>query len=143
MGYKTRVDSEGRECSECLEYKTWEHYYKWARSSTGYRSACVTCSRERNKQRSLTMLRYYNYGLSEEVYQQLLKHQRGKCAICKVQLSSVKKPSVDHDHSTGEIRGLLCSGCNTGLGQFKDQVSRLKDGINYLLDPPFQNMEKE
>jgi hypothetical protein len=53
---------------------------------------------------------------------------RGPCEICKANGSLV----VDHNHDTDEIRGLLCSGCNTGLGKLGDTVDSLILAINYL-----------
>jgi hypothetical protein len=70
------------------------------------------------------------YGLSAESYFKLLEHQKSKCAVCR------KKPSsrlhVDHDHKTGKIRGLLCSGCNFTLGQMKDKTKHLQSLITYI-----------
>lgn len=74
----------------------------------------------------------YKYGLTLNDFDILLKSQNGRCAICK------KKPvvniylSVDHDHVTGKIRGLLCYYCNTGLGHFKDDLSLLQEAVKYL-----------
>ena len=59
--------------------------------------------------------------------------QRGCCAICGTHQSEMKiRLSVDHDHTTGKIRSLLCKSCNIGLGEFKDRVELLKKAISYL-----------
>jgi hypothetical protein len=74
------------------------------------------------------------FNLSREMYQKMLDDQDGVCKIC-----GSDKPrgrydnfSVDHDHKTGEIRGLLCSFCNTGIGQFQDSPSLLRKAATYL-----------
>ena len=74
------------------------------------------------------------YGLTEEHYEHLLKVQHGVCAICHDPLAYCKdgKLAVDHEHQTKLVRGLLCTGCNAGLGQFKDSTERLQAAINYL-----------
>ena len=75
------------------------------------------------------------YNLSIEEYNNKLKNQNHKCAICgidEIDLSS--KLAVDHDHVTKKIRDLLCINCNTGLGQFKDNVDFLFKAISYLED---------
>lgn len=71
-----------------------------------------------------------NYGISYEDYLALGRKQNWKCSICKE--LPVKKLEVDHCHSTGKIRGLLCGHCNRGLGQFKDSKARLLFAISYL-----------
>lgn len=64
-------------------------------------------------------------------YQVMLTAQGGVCAICDE--PPVLKPLVvDHDHATGEIRGLLCTQCNWGLGHFKDSGPRLMAAMVYL-----------
>lgn len=63
----------------------------------------------------------------------LLMEQVGLCAICEVPVSVVsKRYHLDHDHDTGEIRGVLCHGCNVGLGMFKESPERLLKAIDYL-----------
>lgn len=57
--------------------------------------------------------------------------QAGQCAICKCPVT-VTTGRVDHDHKTKEIRGILCSPCNTGLGLFKDDPNLLSNAIGYL-----------
>ena len=60
----------------------------------------------------------------------MLERQAGLCPICRRGLGD--KPHVDHDHETGEVRGLLCFTCNVGLGNFGDDVERLRRGARYL-----------
>jgi len=70
------------------------------------------------------------YNISIEDYGKMLQKQQGRCLICADVFSST--PHVDHDHSTGKVRGLLCMACNTGLGQFKDSTEYLEQAIKYL-----------
>lgn len=65
------------------------------------------------------------------LYDQLLAKQGGKCAICGEEANG-NRLAVDHNHETGEIRGLLCHQCNTGLGSFRDNPQLLKQAIAYL-----------
>lgn len=58
------------------------------------------------------------------------KKQKDKCAICSAPLG--KSPHVDHCHSKGHIRGLLCNNCNVGLGLFNDNIGSLKAAVVYL-----------
>ena len=75
--------------------------------------------------------KYCGYVLSKEDKQKLLEYQQRKCAICGIE----EARNVDHNHKSGEIRGLLCSGCNLGLGWF-EKVSG--PAINsYLSSTPF------
>ena len=73
------------------------------------------------------------YGISLEDYTEMLSEQEGCCAICMRHHSLfTRKLSVDHDHQTGKIRGLLCKDCNTSLGQFNDDVDTLLKAVSYL-----------
>lgn len=74
--------------------------------------------------------RIEKYGLTGDQYESLLALQGSKCAICKDDF--VVTPHIDHCHSTGKVRGLLCSTCNTALGKFKDDVEVLTSAITYL-----------
>lgn len=72
--------------------------------------------------------------MTHEYYDELLKSQDNKCAICKTHQQDLKRTlSVDHDHNTGKVRGLLCDNCNRALGYFKDDTSILEVAKNYLL----------
>lgn len=75
------------------------------------------------------------YGLTVDQYETMVKSQNGKCAICgNGHTGSItsKNLSVDHNHSTGKIRGLLCHKCNMGIGYFKENIDTLKSAISYL-----------
>ena len=86
--------------------------------------------RERNPGRN----RIYQYKLAQEDYEAMLVAQDGRCAICRSDEWGGKSgvPHVDHDHVTGEVRGLLCAGCNNGLGHFADDPERLRAAADYL-----------
>ena len=77
-------------------------------------------------------------GVSFSEYTALLELQSGVCAICgnpetkKSAKGTTRSLSVDHDHITGEIRGLLCSACNIAIGYMNDSVERLNSAIQYL-----------
>lgn len=74
-----------------------------------------------------------NYGISLEFVRKLSEKQNHCCAICFVPESSLGEClSVDHDHETGEVRGLLCRPCNLGIGYLKDSIPKLQGAINYL-----------
>ena len=63
----------------------------------------------------------------------MLANQNGKCAICATTEHRGRGNFyVDHDHSTGKIRGLLCNPCNIALGMFRDSIDTLKKAISYL-----------
>ena len=69
------------------------------------------------------------YGLTKDQYDAMLEKTEGNCEICS---TPVKEPHVDHDHTTGQIRGLLCFACNRLLGDASDNQEILKAAIAYL-----------
>ena len=68
--------------------------------------------------------------ISDAEYKALLDKQGGVCAICRERPKG--KLAVDHAHSTGKVRGLLCNFCNVGLGLFRDDERRLLAAVEYL-----------
>lgn len=77
------------------------------------------------------------YGISSIDFKQLKENSNLKCSICGsdgfvLNKNSVFKLAIDHDHSTGKVRGLLCHNCNRALGLFKDSIENLKSAISYL-----------
>ena len=84
------------------------------------------------EKRKSQRLRKFDIQLSD--YKDMLAMQNGSCAICGYSDMSNPNffPVVDHCHSTGVVRGLLCMECNMGLGKFKDDINRLWIAISYL-----------
>lgn len=74
-----------------------------------------------------------NFNITPEIYMAMFDSQNAQCKICKKELKVMhSKTHVDHCHTTGKVRGLLCDNCNLGLGQFKDSITFLSAAINYL-----------
>jgi len=78
------------------------------------------------------------YGISMEEFEGLLEFQGGGCAICSKPIEELRRRmNIDHDHKSGKVRGILCSGCNTGLGHLGDNIEGLKKALYYLENTPF------
>ena len=84
----------------------------------------------KDAQRHYGLMRYY--GISINQYAEMYQEQDGKCAICGTTDSGSMDWCADHDHKTGQKRGLLCHKCNTGLGLLKDDIDTLCAAIDYL-----------
>ena len=97
---------------------------------------CMTRRREDRRkyrtpydpERAAAWRRKWKYGLDDSEFNAMSASQDGRCAICQVEESLV----VDHCHGTGRVRGLLCHGCNVGLGFFRDNQESLRSAIEYL-----------
>lgn len=72
------------------------------------------------------------FGITKEIYDSMLSEQNGVCAICEKTCKSGRRLAVDHCHSTGKVRGLLCIKCNNTLGKVDDNVNILRRMIGYL-----------
>jgi len=125
-------DASTKTCSKCTRELSIDCFYKRSDGYEGRVSKCKGCWRptfERERARNLRQ-----YDITLEAFDELLARQRGGCAICgAVQSAKGRKSlSVDHDHATGEVRGLLCSRCNTGIGMFRDEPALLAAAIRYL-----------
>lgn len=70
----------------------------------------------------------YRYGITEKLFISILGNQLGRCAICCIPMI---EPCVDHNHKTGEIRGLLCHGCNLQVGRYENMK---RSQIEYYLE---------
>lgn len=116
--------------------------YKWASdghkiSSSTDRIAYNKANREANRDHHRGRDFRKNYGIDFAQYQQMLLEQKGVCAVCerpetKIQFGTIRLLSVDHDHTTGAVRGLLCANCNMAIGYMCDDVLILRKAIAYL-----------
>jgi len=93
--------------------------------------------RKKNRPKILIKERKYNlkrkYGIDIDRYNQMFKEQNGCCAICDIHQDELKCAlSVDHNHTTGKVRGLLCDKCNLMLGYGNDDIGLLINAIKYL-----------
>lgn len=78
------------------------------------------------------------FGITKAEYERLLEAQGGVCAICGGTEPGYgfTRLLIDHNHTTNALRGLLCAACNTGLGNFREDLSRLRVALTYLSSPP-------
>ncbi len=111
-------------CSKCYRNKVW--VYEVGNEPNNRKSR----RRDKRTRRIIHVERVY--GLSEEEYMKKLNEQDNLCAICGKK-DEGKVLCVDHNHATGQVRGLLCHNCNVGLGNFKDSPEIIQSAIAYLL----------
>lgn len=76
--------------------------------------------------------RLTKFGITAAQLNDLWIDQLGGCAICETALPTAVSGYIDHDHATGKVRGLLCNGCNTGIGMFHESATALAAAIVYL-----------
>ncbi len=128
------------QCSGCKEWKHQGDFY-FRKDIGRFRHDCKECVKTKasvyrdNYKKEIRAARLVSkYGITQEDYDSMLLDQEGMCAIC-----GTKNPQgrhnifvVDHDHTTGDVRGLLCHNCNTGLGKLGDTISGLERAIRYL-----------
>lgn len=74
------------------------------------------------------------FGITIDSFEELLSKQKGVCSICKDDEKSIRNKhlAVDHDHTTGKVRGLLCSNCNRAIGLLKDNIQIIRRAAEYL-----------
>lgn len=153
-----QVFVESKVCKMCNIEHPLSFYHRRKSSSDGFRHECKSCISIYHRQRRngpkrdeiLQKKKEYaqnnpevkrnswykhKYGITLEDYNSMLKLQKGGCAICKseVPLSTQHKHLyVDHNHTTGKVRGILCHPCNRTIGSALEDLGRLKGCIDYL-----------
>ncbi|WEU68282.1 endonuclease [Escherichia phage vB_Ec_Tarrare] len=125
-------------CKKCNTVKPMDEFHNKKGRKDGKASTCKACvnnrvrpyDSEKNKNMHLKKL----YGITLDEYNAMLEAQGHCCAICKGTegMKLGRNMAVDHCHTTGKVRGILCSHCNRGLGFFKDNIESLKAAIKYL-----------
>lgn len=118
------------------------YYRKWRFENREKYLAGKRDHYQRNKEKSLhtnwVNRLQRDFGISEDDYLDMLESQNGVCAICLLpertkRQGTLKRLCVDHDHSTGEVRGLLCQRCNLAIGYLEDSPERLQRAVEYLI----------
>jgi hypothetical protein len=112
------------------------HPSSWCKDCTK-RKERDRVARQPMEQRKEKWLRH-KYGITFTDFKNIYDKQDGVCCICSRKLiifedaSSTHKACLDHCHTTGVIRGILCNHCNRALGLFEDDIDSLKEAIVYL-----------
>ena len=148
---KETLPAGKKRCSKCGKVKEKEAFHKDKSRPDGVACSCKECAKvyesanrekikkrkvaynAKNRERKKWWFILKTYGLTQDAYIEILKSQCGACAICgKTEEGSGRALSVDHNHDTGKVRGILCSDCNVGLGLFRDDIQCLHNAIDYL-----------
>ena len=137
-----------RTCKICNQSKPLTEFYQTVRNGSpyGYHGKCKSCyvkKQQENydpiKKRDENLKRVYGIGIEE--YNTLLEKQNNRCAICESTDPKGRKSGrgggvdvfyVDHDHKTGNVRGLLCNICNRTMGYVGENSNVLEEMIKYL-----------
>lgn len=137
-----------KKCGTCKVVKALDSFYNRAKGSKdGKWSRCKPCDSiarvkwatdnpERHKYSLRNRALKKKYGITIEDYDKMKEDQQGCCAICNSDETNTAYNTntfcVDHDHKTGEVRGLLCDSCNRGLGFLQDDPDILLNAVDYL-----------
>ena len=141
-------------CLRCLTPLPVFRFSRDASKASGLVTHCKTCVNERVRLRTGAIARRTRhpadrvtnsrrhtlrkrYGLSPKDYATILEAQDHRCAICREPESRkvcgmIQPLSVDHNHETGKVRGLLCNACNLSIGGLGDSSARLRSAADYL-----------
>lgn len=152
--------AEAKQCRLCKATKPLSDYHKNRRGRDGLQPRCKACAiavakahHEANpeprkayvkkwqaehpdrRRKAAHKSKLKQYALTPGEYDAMFARQDGRCAICRTTESGRdhRVLSVDHDHGTGKVRGLLCVGCNRGLGFFRDDPESLAAAMRYLV----------
>lgn len=110
-----------RSCDQVLPLAEWPRRQI---STDGYHSKCKACAAVASRADHLAR----TYGMTVEDVESMFTKQGGLCAICRISPAV----QVDHDHATGEVRGMLCFSCNAALGHLRDDPAVLRRAARYL-----------
>ena len=126
-----------KKCYRCKKVKNKNKFKKDPRYKDSCHSWCLDCwskfykeHNRKNPGRSTKNMRIRKFGITPEKIKELLENQNNRCAIC-----GMENPNcLDHDHKTMKARGMLCNGCNAGIGFMRESISVLRNAIQYLED---------
>lgn len=113
-----------------------EYLRNWRAEHPGYRGPNASESQKAWRLKNPSYMRndhlVRTYGITSDDYDAMVEAQEHRCAICGQLTDGLV---VDHCHTTGEVRGLLCDRCNVGLGCMGDNIERLMRAADYLASP--------
>jgi len=115
-------------CKECIIKATLERRKDNPEKFKANELKSQIKSRSTPEKRRHKTLRY-NYKIGIDDYQRMVSVCDSKCESCG---RKIDKPFVDHCHTTQQVRGLLCHGCNVGIGMFGDNADKLRNAANYV-----------
>lgn len=102
----------------------------WRGKNLKHLSTLARIRYNKNPQKELDRRRFKKYGITGEEFRTIIEKQGIRCPICEKGIG--KNLSVDHDHITGKIRGIICNKCNLAIGNAEDSPDRLRKMANYL-----------
>lgn len=133
---KSKPDGRHSRCKACLKKRRKESRSNETDEQRGKRLAYSKAYRENNPEKFKAGQRNAylkgTYGIDQEQYDQMFEAQQGCCAICGSDETQWGRLAVDHNHETGEVRGLLCFNCNTSIGKMGDSPELLRKAAEYL-----------
>ena len=131
---KEHLKEYGKKYREANKEKTKADLKRWKEENSTHVQNYYKQWSENNKDYHKDKHLRYSYGISLEEYNTMREQQNAKCACCGVDETETPRGRlfVDHCHSSGKIRALLCQHCNTALGMVKDDVEILSSLITYL-----------
>lgn len=124
-----------KKCNKCNTFRSVGEFYKNKKNPDGLKYSCKLCCKRYCKSNSSKIRDSYlkrTYGIDQSVYNQMLMNQHGKCAGCGIIQKGVL--CVDHCHSTGVVRGLLCDRCNTTIGKFDEKPELIGLLASYVIE---------
>lgn len=123
-------------CSKCKTFKEASNFCKAPKMKDGLTSWCKSCNneyRKANPDKIKNSSLKCDYGIDLSQYKAMLTNQNHSCKTCSRHISELTKVLVvDHDHKTGEVRGLLCDFCNRQLGVYENKPELFKNFDVYL-----------
>lgn len=151
--YIAMVGIDHRRCCKCLEVKPLREFYicKTGEAKGKPQAKCKVCNVQDSAEYAKTdeakkrynatrrIKRIESYGITLEQFEEMVRRQHGLCAICNKKPAHVLR--IDHDHKTGNLRGLLCLSCNAALGWAERNYKQIEDYLSHHDSHPLYSKE--
>ena len=143
--FKSNKDGLFHDCKICCRNRNRKNHNKRIKTDIKYKEKMLLKSKNdyyKHRKSRIKRVKTYDlkckYGLTPKDYLSLFNKQKGRCLICNKTNTRKHKSGknfdlhVDHNHKTGQIRGLLCGKCNLGVGLFNENINNIKKVVAYL-----------